>query len=236
MCCRLIGTPVAPFTGANVPATVKVFATPDGGTAWQRIYEFPGREPCVVESIKRLSREGTLIEALPACLRMALDVYARDGVLHFVSNAYYFELGRMRIGLLDWLPPGTTHVEHIDLGNGSFRFTMRVRHRWLGEVFYQTGCFRDPLLHQPVAEDRARLRSLEPAPDGVHRLQRRALTAAEESEPVRHVELEVRRTAANLQIRARRRSPSGKSRAAPCSPAAAARSAPRCAPPARCAS
>ena len=128
----------------NVPATVHVFATPDGGTAWQRIYEFPGRKPCVVESIKRLSREGTLIEALPACLRMALDVYARDGVLHFVSNAYYFELGRLRIRVLDWLPPGTTHVEHIDLGNGSFRFTMRVRHRWLGEVFYQTGCFRDP--------------------------------------------------------------------------------------------
>jgi hypothetical protein len=144
LCCRLIGTPVAPFTGMNVPATVNVFATRDGGTAWQRIYEFPGRKPCVVESIKRLSREGTVIEALPAGLRMALDVYARDGVLHFVSNAYYFELGKLRITLPDWLPPGTTHVEHIDLGDGIFRFTMRVRHRWLGEVFYQTGCFRDP--------------------------------------------------------------------------------------------
>ena len=141
--CRLIGTPVAPFTGANVAATVHVFTTRDGGTAWQRIYQFPGREPCVVESIKRLSREGTLIEALPARLRMGLDVYARDGVLHFVSNTYYFEIGGLRIALPDWLPPGITHVEHIDLGNGTFRFTMRVQHRWLGEVFYQTGCFSD---------------------------------------------------------------------------------------------
>lgn len=140
--CRLIGTPVAPFTGENVPATVHVVATRDGGMAWQRIYQFPGREPCFVESIKRLSREGTLIEALPAGLRMALDVYARDGVLHFVSNAYYFDIGPLRIVLPDWLPPGVTHVEHIDLGGGAFRFTMRVRHRWLGEVFYQTGCFR----------------------------------------------------------------------------------------------
>ena len=81
-CCRLLGTPVAPFTGTNVAATVNVFATPDGGTAWQRIYSFAGREPCVVESVKRLSREGTLVEALPAGLRMGLDVYARDGVLH----------------------------------------------------------------------------------------------------------------------------------------------------------
>jgi hypothetical protein len=140
--CRLIGTPVAPFTGENVPATVHVVATRDGGTAWQRIYQFARREPCVVESIKRMSREGTLIEALPAGLRMGLDVYARDGVLHFVSNVYYFEIGRVRIALPRWLPPGITHVEHIDLGDGAFRFSMSVRHRWLGEVFYQTGCFR----------------------------------------------------------------------------------------------
>ncbi|HKU13918.1 MAG TPA: DUF4166 domain-containing protein [Steroidobacteraceae bacterium] len=145
-CCRLLGTPVAPFTGTNIAATVHVFTTADGGTAWQRVYQFGGRKPCVVESIKRLSREGTLVEALPARLRMGLDVSARDGVLHFVSNAYYFELGRLRIALPDWLPPGTTHVEHIDLGEGWFRFTMTVRHRWLGEVFYQTGRFHAPLV------------------------------------------------------------------------------------------
>jgi hypothetical protein len=143
-CCRLLGTPVAPFTGARVPATVNVFAARDGGTAWQRIYRFPGRKPCVVESIKRLSREGTLVEALPAGMRMALDVHAHDGVLHFVSTSYYFELGGLRIRLPDWLPPGVTHVQHIDLGDGSFRFTMSVRHRWLGEVFWQSGRFRDP--------------------------------------------------------------------------------------------
>jgi len=143
MCCRLLGTPVAPFTGTNVPATVNVFTTPDGGTAWQRIYRFPGREPCVVESIKRLAREGTLVEALPAGMRMALDVHARDGILHFVSTGYYFEVGGLRIRMPDWLPPGVTHVQHIDLGDGTFRFTMSVQHRWLGEVFHQTGCFHE---------------------------------------------------------------------------------------------
>ncbi|HEV8333542.1 MAG TPA: DUF4166 domain-containing protein [Steroidobacteraceae bacterium] len=142
-CCRLIGTPVAPFTGTNIPATVNVFATADGGTAWQRIYRFAGRKPCVVESVKRLSRERTLVEALPAGMRMALDVYARDGILHFVSTGYYFELGGLRVRLPQWLPPGITHVQHIDLGDGTFRFTMSVRHRWLGEVFHQTGRFAD---------------------------------------------------------------------------------------------
>ena len=98
-CCRLLGTPVTPFTGSNVPATVNVFATTDGGTAWQRIYRFTGRKACVVESVKRLSREGTLVEALPAGMRMALDVYALDGMPAFVSTGYYFELGSLRIRL-----------------------------------------------------------------------------------------------------------------------------------------
>ncbi|HEY7638834.1 MAG TPA: DUF4166 domain-containing protein [Steroidobacteraceae bacterium] len=154
-CCRLLGTPVAPFTGTNVPTTVNAFATPDGGIAWQRIYHFPGRKPCIVESIKRLSREGTLVEALPAGMRMALDVYARDGVLHFVSTGYYFELGGLRLRLPEWLPPGVTHVQHIDLGDGTFRFTMSVRHRWLGQVFWQSGRFRDPVPGEKIRENSA---------------------------------------------------------------------------------
>lgn len=139
--CRLCNTPVAPFTGRHVPATVNVFPTADGGTAWQRIYQFAGHAPSVVESVKRLDRDGGLIEALPAGLRMRLQVFEREQVLHFLSCGYYFEIGTLRIALPDWLPPGITHVEHIDLGAGWFRFTMTVTHAWLGEVFYQTGCF-----------------------------------------------------------------------------------------------
>jgi hypothetical protein len=37
--------------------------------------------------------------------------------------------------------PGVTHVEHIDLGHGWFRFTMTVTHPLLGEIFFQTGRF-----------------------------------------------------------------------------------------------
>ena len=63
-------------------------------------------------------------------------------MLHFVSLGYYFDLG---FGLKLWLPrllsPGVTHVEHIDLGHGWFRFTMTVTHALFGEMFFQTGRF-----------------------------------------------------------------------------------------------
>jgi hypothetical protein len=73
---------------------------------------------------------------------MPLDTFEEGGVLHFVSRGYYFDLG---LGLKLWLPaffsPGTTHVEHVDLGHGWFRFTMIVTHPRFGELFFQTGRF-----------------------------------------------------------------------------------------------
>jgi hypothetical protein len=140
--CRLLGSPVAPYTGREVPATVRVYDDGRGGRVWERIYHFPGRPPCRVVSTKRAGARGELIEALPCRLRMALRVMESGGGLHFISCGYYFSLGPVRLPVPRLLPPGLTHVEHYDEGDGWFRFTMTVRHRWLGEVFYQTGRFR----------------------------------------------------------------------------------------------
>jgi hypothetical protein len=138
--CQLIGTPVVPRTGRHVPAIVRV--GPGGeGVNWNREYRWPGSSPCLVRSTKVIEADGTLVEKLPAGLCMPLDVYEEGGALHFVSRGYYFELGRIRLALPAWLSPGTTHVEHIDLATGWFRFTMTVSHPFLGELFYQTGRF-----------------------------------------------------------------------------------------------
>ncbi len=140
--CRLIGTPVVPYTGVQVAATVRVFADGRGGVVWERLYRFPGRAPCSVRSTKRAGCDGAVIEALPCGLRMALEVFERDGVLHFLSTGYFFSGFGLRLALPRFLPPGRTHVQHIDEGGGWFRFTMTVSHPWLGEVYFQTGRFR----------------------------------------------------------------------------------------------
>ena len=144
--CQVIGTPVAPRTGTNVPAVVRV--GPSGrGVEWRREYRWPGRSPSLVRSTKVIDGEGKLVEELPAGLCMALDVYEEGRALHFVSRAYYFEVPisvrrrRLRVALPRWLSPGVTHVEHIDQADGWFRFTMTVSHPLYGEVFYQTGRF-----------------------------------------------------------------------------------------------
>ena len=100
-----------------------------------------------MRSTKVVTDDGRLIEKLPARLCMPLDTFERGGVLHFVSRGYYFDVGLgapgagFKLWLPDFISPGVTHVEHIDLGHGWFRFTMTVTHPLLGEIFFQTGRF-----------------------------------------------------------------------------------------------
>ncbi|HET9474890.1 MAG TPA: DUF4166 domain-containing protein [Steroidobacteraceae bacterium] len=138
---RLFGTPVTPHTGAHVAS--RVLVRPDlGGVSWDREYHWPDGSRDLVRSTKVVSADGRLTERLPARMCMPLDTYVEGAVLHFVSLGYYFDLG---FGLKLWLPrllsPGVTHVEHIDLDHGWFRFTMTVMHPLWGELFFQTGRF-----------------------------------------------------------------------------------------------
>jgi hypothetical protein len=151
--CRCLGTPVVPRTGVDVPAIVHVVPTALG-VAWRREYRWPERSAWpkrstyLVRSTKTVGTDGILVERLPACLCMPLEVFETAGALHFVSRGYYFDLGiipgtrtRLKLGLPSWLSPGVTHVEHIDEAHGWFRFTLTVTHALFGEVFYQTGRF-----------------------------------------------------------------------------------------------
>jgi hypothetical protein len=146
--CRLIGSPLPPSCATPVVSTVEVTHDASGGHRWSRSYALPTRT-FTVESVKTVGPAGRVIERLAAGLRMELDVYARDGDLHFVSTGYFVELplrglglSAWRIRLPSWWPPGRTHVVHHDLGAGRFRFTMTIRHAWLGELFHHDGVFR----------------------------------------------------------------------------------------------
>ncbi len=140
--CVLFGTPIVPLTGHKVPMFVRLFHVKKcAGIAWERLYRFPNRPTISVRSTKMLNAEGQLIEALGFGLCMPLKLVEVGGELHFISQGYYFQWGRLRIPLPRWFPPGTTTVIHRDLGDGRFQFILRTSHPWFGEMFYQTGVF-----------------------------------------------------------------------------------------------
>jgi hypothetical protein len=146
--CRLIGTPLAPFTGEDVPVAVAVHGDGRGGIVWDRTYRFARRAPALVSSTKKTDLSGRLMEVVRCRLGMTLAVSVEDHALHFRSTGYFLALGSLHLPIPGLLTPGAAHVIHADAGQdafgGRFRFTMAFVHPWLGETFFQTGLFHDP--------------------------------------------------------------------------------------------
>ena len=141
--CRLIGTPLAPWVGEDVPVDVIVGAAPAGGVTWARSYRFEGRAPVVVSSRKLMSPTG-LLEVVRGGLGMRLVASEEAGALVFRSWGYVLQIGAWILPLPALLTPGAAWVEHRDLGGGAFRFSLRFVHPLAGETIFQSGVFHDP--------------------------------------------------------------------------------------------
>lgn len=140
---RIVGNPLAPYAGNNIPLDVRLFKEAGGqGICWERTYHFPNKKPYVVTSVKKTGLHGEMLECVGGGFGMVLDVYAENQQLHFRSNYYFWQCGRVRIRLPHWITPGQTHVMHADLGEGSFRFTISMTHLKLGRTFFQDGIFK----------------------------------------------------------------------------------------------
>lgn len=139
--CQLIGTPFAPYRGVDVPVVIRLL---DGGAhavVWEREYRYPQRAPVLVRSTKLSAADG-LRECIGYGLGMKLAVYEEQGALHFRSRRYFWRVAGSTLPLPHLLSPGVAHVVHADLGDGSFRFCMTVRHGLFGTLFRQEGVFR----------------------------------------------------------------------------------------------
>lgn len=133
-------SPLVAANATGVPTTVKV--RPVGtGVLWERSFEGGVGHVC---STKELDKSGRLCERTCGGLGMVLRVYERDGVLVFESQRYFLALGGLRIVIPRLLSPGTCRVEHRDLGDQQFRFTLSMTHPLWGETFHQSGVFKDP--------------------------------------------------------------------------------------------
>jgi uncharacterized protein DUF4166 len=139
--CRLVGTPIAPYRGTDVPVAVRLRLDGDGhGIVWERLYQFPGRAPVRCVSVKK-AVDGRLVEVVGRRIGMRLELSEHHGELHFRSTGYFWQGRRRRSALPAWLTPGKMHVVHADLGAGRFRFRISVTHRLFGQILYQDGIF-----------------------------------------------------------------------------------------------
>ena len=119
------------------PARVEIDVRADrGGDVWSRTYRFDDGGVEVARSVKHAGR-GAWLEERAGPLIMRLKVFEQDRVLIFDCMNFLLRLGAVDLALPLVLTPGRICVEHHDLGDGRFRFTLEARHPWFGLTFRQ---------------------------------------------------------------------------------------------------
>ncbi|KAB1072344.1 DUF4166 domain-containing protein [Methylobacterium planeticum] len=145
---RLVGGPLPLDTAPGRASIVAVTEDPDcGGQIWTRLYARASGFPQVIHSAKRFAGPTGLEEHVGAGVGMTLTVSVADGALTFRSGRYFVERFGRRLHLPGWLTPGALTVTHAEAGtgepSGAFRFTLDIRHPWLGRLIRQEAIFRD---------------------------------------------------------------------------------------------
>lgn len=141
---RAIGAPLPLTDGATGPALVVVSEDDRlGGQCWLRIYSRPGRFPQAIHSAKRFRGPTGLEEYVGFGVGMSLRVSVEEWALVFRSAGYFFGLGGWRLAIPRFLHPGEMQIEHRDLGEGRFAFSLLLTHRIFGQLVYQLARFWD---------------------------------------------------------------------------------------------
>ncbi len=141
---RLIGAPLPLSRDEHVPASVCVTEDPAcGGQFWTRIYGRRRGFPQVIHSSKRFTGSTGLEEYVGRGFGIALRCEVGEEALHFISDHYFVQLGRLRLRIPQWLAPGRLRVSHIDRNHGWFAFVLLLEHRWFGELIRQTAMFHE---------------------------------------------------------------------------------------------
>lgn len=141
---RLLGAPLPLASDVDVPSVISV--TEDiasGGQNWTRLYANRTCFPQIIHSAKRFSGPTGLEEYLGRGLSMALAVSVENGALTFQDAGYAFSLFGKRMAIPKLLHPGRLTVRHRDLGDGTFEFSLALKHRLFGELLYQAGRYED---------------------------------------------------------------------------------------------
>jgi hypothetical protein len=144
---RIIGAPFPLDTqNAGAAAVVTVTEAPDGGQIWMRQYARQDARapfPQVIQSAKRFTGPTGIEEHIGRGIGMSLRACVEDGELVFRAEDIFWQLGGLRLSLPRWLGPIDLRAGHEEIGKGRFVFTLRLKHKWFGEMLDQRVAFHD---------------------------------------------------------------------------------------------
>lgn len=139
----LFGQPLPRLDVSRGPATVIVRETTGyEGQIWTRIYPRENNPPQVIQTIKKFSGKTGLEEMITPNIGIGLRVKVSKGQLLFQSDNYFISLFGKKLIVPALLTP-EMKITHKEAGLKRFRFTLEIKHPFLGEMIYQTALFEE---------------------------------------------------------------------------------------------
>jgi hypothetical protein len=125
-----------------VAVAVNKFAAADGILHWRRTLSYADGKVDYFRSQMQYVAAHELDELIGFGFGLRLGVEVMDGDLLYRSNGHFWQSGRLRVELPDWLLLGTAVIREHALSAESFYLDFSIRHPFLGLTYCYQGEFR----------------------------------------------------------------------------------------------
>jgi len=133
--------------GALLPRSGKGLSTRvekdevSGRQNWRRTVTFPDGKIFLFNSYWTPSKGNQVIEFVNAVMGLEMAARVAGNELHYDGVRYVLKLGRLMIGLPEWLILGHTTIVERELSEGTFSMDFRLTHPLFGMIFRYSGVF-----------------------------------------------------------------------------------------------
>lgn len=133
-----------PYVDHDFPVDIQVYSKHGSAAIYkQRNYQLNGRKPVMFTSFMAEGPCSEVFEYVGAGLGMKLNLFVREGDLHFESDGYFWQVLGVRIPFPSLLTPGKTFLRHRNNSANQFDIRIEIRHPWFGTTFTQAGVFHE---------------------------------------------------------------------------------------------
>ncbi len=108
---------------------------------WRRSMRFPDGSVVKFDSFWVSGEGNRLTEYVNPAMGLEMTVHVHGEELHFEGRRFILKLGRIIIGLPEWLILGHTTIVERALGMNAFAMDFRLTHPLFGQVFRYSGTF-----------------------------------------------------------------------------------------------
>lgn len=120
---------------------------------WRRTMQFPCGKQVAFNSFWISAGENRLIEFVNPVMGLEMAVGVREGQLHYDGVRFVIKLGRLIMGLPEWLVLGHTTIVESGMPDNTFSMDFRLTHPWFGQVFRYAGTFATEQLPLPLKNE-----------------------------------------------------------------------------------